>query len=75
MSLGPPSLVSAPQSARSGSISLRLDSVDLVRLAASTLEPLEEEARGRDVTLTIDAPPRLDRIAVDPEKTTLSATR
>jgi signal transduction histidine kinase len=50
-------------------IPLHLGTVDLVHLACSTLEPLEREARGLDVTLTIDAPADLARVWVDPEKT------
>ncbi len=37
-------------------------------LASSTLQPLEREARALDVTLTIDSPPDLETISVDPEK-------
>ena len=51
------------------SIPLRFDSVDLVGLASSTVEPLEREARRLDVTLTVRGPPNLELVRVDPEKT------
>jgi len=51
-----------------GTIPLRRNPVDLVRLVSSTLEPLAHEARGLDVTLTIEGPPDLQRVSVDPDK-------
>lgn len=51
-----------------GAIPLHLSAVDLVRLARSTLEPLEREARGLDVSLKLAAPPNLEAVSVDPEK-------
>ncbi len=51
-----------------GTIPLHLSAVDLVRLARSTLEPLEREARRLDVMLAIDGPPSLEPVSVDPEK-------
>jgi signal transduction histidine kinase len=52
-----------------GVIPLHRRTVDLVRLASSTLEPLEREARALDVTLAVEGPADLEPISVDPEKT------
>jgi signal transduction histidine kinase len=57
------SLAAAPDA-----IPLHRRSVDLERLARSTLEPLEHEARALDVELRVDAPDALDPVMLDPEK-------
>jgi len=69
MPLASISSATASRPAAIEAIPLHRSDVDLVRLARSTLEPLEREALGLDVTLTIDGPPNLTPVSVDPEKT------
>jgi two-component system sensor histidine kinase TctE len=56
------------KSPSTGAIPLHFSTVDLVRLVASTLEPLEREAAAHDVTLTMDGPTAALSIVGDPEK-------
>jgi signal transduction histidine kinase len=58
----------APLAAASDAIPLHRRSVDLGRLARTTLEPLEHEARALDVELRVDAPDALEPVTLDPEK-------
>jgi two-component system sensor histidine kinase BaeS len=62
------SLSPASSPAPTGTIPLRRTAVDLIRLARSTLEPLDREAKRLDVTLTVDGPANLGAVSVDPEK-------
>ena len=69
MPLGSMSFATPSRSVATDAIPLHRSDVDLVRLASSTLEPLEREALGLQVTLTVDGPANLGSVSLDPEKT------
>ncbi len=51
-----------------GSIPLRFERVELARLAASTLEPLQREAEAMDATLMVESTAPATAVMADPEK-------
>jgi signal transduction histidine kinase len=68
MPAAPVSPAPAARSAQADAIPLHRSSVDLARLAESTLEPLKREAKTLDIALGIEAPGDLQSVVVDPEK-------
>jgi len=53
---------------QTGSIPLRFESIDVARLAESTLEPLRREAEAMDATIAVEASSAKSQVPADPEK-------